>query len=826
MHPTAPLYDGRTHSLKQPCVDALSRIFRLCDSDKDHLLNDDELNDFQRRCFGVPLSEEELNGIKDLVTSTPWTSDSQKSNVGNLSARGAAGARSSSSSASGSYNGEDSAASSSAMHHPHLRSGCLTLSGWLHLHTLFIQRGRLETTWTVLQTYGYGYNLQLSQDYLCPPWFQVPADCSVELSPEGYSFLTDIFEVHDKDRDGSLCQEELRELFATAPNGQHPWEADDFPEKTTTTDENGAVTLQGWLAQWSMTTLLDYKVTLAYLAYLGYPGSMTLGDGMMPTSSTSTGISNGSSSTGETTTFAIKRKKGKDSSDRPSPPATTTALKFAQRNTRRVFWSSVPAPSRSPPSRSHRTGGGGSASGESAKKKRRKGDPSERSVFLAYVMGPAKSGKSTLLSAMLGKEAFDSDPNSYTATTRPRCVVSAIEPSTSTAMVGGQPLFVGSNGGYERYLVLQEWPATRHYEETAAAGAAGVGSAASSAPGNISNGSSSRKVTAASIASSTLSPPDLVIYLYDSSDTNSFSYLTNLRQGAGGSGGGQQALLHSSRLTSSNFSALASLPTLIVATKGDQEIVKQRHEVEPEVYCSKLNLERFSPFLISAAIPHGETTEDGQAEEEWRYGGSSGQQYRRGLSPAPTAGAPQAHSSSTMGPVRAIGDLLAIACAIAQDPHDNGAIPGGSRHRRQGGGFWSWFGLSGLFSSTATSDDADGTEDAKSRAKSASSSDKEISATKTTMTTAPSRRSPSWARTFLFVTSGSLVLAAAASGTYVAWHWLKYRTWPSSPAFTAGLTNSRPGVGSKVGGSSGAAVGLSSSAGGKWWSWAKSKLEL
>ena len=36
-------------------------------------------------------------------------------------------------------------------------------------------------------------------------------------------------------------------------------------------NESGAVTLQGFLAQWSMTTLLDFKITLAYLAYLGYP---------------------------------------------------------------------------------------------------------------------------------------------------------------------------------------------------------------------------------------------------------------------------------------------------------------------------------------------------------------------------------------------------------------------------------------------------------------------------------------------------------------------------------------------------------------------------
>lgn len=40
--------------------------------------------------------------------------------------------------------------------------------GFLFLHTLFIQRGRHETTWTVLRTFGYDDNLQLTKEYLSP----------------------------------------------------------------------------------------------------------------------------------------------------------------------------------------------------------------------------------------------------------------------------------------------------------------------------------------------------------------------------------------------------------------------------------------------------------------------------------------------------------------------------------------------------------------------------------------------------------------------------------------------------------------------------------
>lgn len=92
-----------------------------------------------------------------------------------------------------------------------------------------------------------------------------------------------------QDRDGALKRSELDDLFSTSP--ENPWARQNFPD-TTIADGTGAVTLQGWLAQWrsgrfyiynklsftdglvlchSMTTLLDHKTTLAYLAYLGYP---------------------------------------------------------------------------------------------------------------------------------------------------------------------------------------------------------------------------------------------------------------------------------------------------------------------------------------------------------------------------------------------------------------------------------------------------------------------------------------------------------------------------------------------------------------------------
>ncbi|KAF8442938.1 P-loop containing nucleoside triphosphate hydrolase protein [Boletus edulis BED1] len=222
LHPTAPLYDSREHVLKPACVSALKRIFKLCDTNKDGVLDATELNEFQRKCFDAPLQLQELEGIKDMVREH---------------AEGG------------------------------VREDGLTEAGFLYLHTIFIQRGRLETTWTVLRKFGYGEDLRLTESFLLPK-FDVPHDCSVELSPKGYQFFTDIFETFDKDQDGALKTVELDELFSTSPG--NPWASQKFSD-TTLVDDTGAVTLQGWLAQWSMTTLLDHKTTLAYLAYLGYP---------------------------------------------------------------------------------------------------------------------------------------------------------------------------------------------------------------------------------------------------------------------------------------------------------------------------------------------------------------------------------------------------------------------------------------------------------------------------------------------------------------------------------------------------------------------------
>ncbi|BGP03689.1 Mitochondrial Rho GTPase 1 [Rhodotorula toruloides] len=483
LHPTAPLYDTRQHTLKPAAVAALSRIFRLVDADKDGLLSPDELNDFQRLVFDAPLQSREIEGVKEVVEEMTDGSG--------------------------------------------VEEGGLNEEGWLALHTYFIQKGRLETTWKALRCFGYGEDLMLREEFLYPR-FDIPSDCTAELSPRGYQFFTDIFELFDQDRDGALSPSELDNLFSTSPG--NPWAAGGFPETTLTTPE-GAVTLQGWLAQWSMTTLLEPRVTLSYLAYLGYPHS-SASSSFSPSSYPPT-PSPSASTSARRNPFSSTSTSSRDSSPSYQLLPTTSALQITK-------------PRR--PSR-------------------RKGTPVERNVFLAYVLGAAGSGKTSLLRAFVGKGFGEDEEGLAAAVGGAVRGKAATWPRKTGATAGGVEVFAGGEvlegpggaralrgalssgrgkgksvvncveeGGGERYLVLQEFGSTYESEVLR----------------------SKKKLELA----------DVLVFVYDSSDTNSFSYVSNLRQQY----------------------KLDDIPTIFVATKSDLDLAQQRHEVQPDTYCRKLSL--------------------------------------------------------------------------------------------------------------------------------------------------------------------------------------------------------------------------------------------
>ncbi|XP_004438288.1 PREDICTED: mitochondrial Rho GTPase 2 [Ceratotherium simum simum] len=220
LHPTAPLYDPEAKQLRPPCIQALTRIFRLSDQDLDQALSDEELNAFQKSCFGHPLAPQALEDVKMVVC---------KNVAGGV------------------------------------QDDQLTLDGFLFLNTLFVQRGRHETTWTVLRRFGYGNTLELTDDYLYPP-LHVPPGCSTELNHFGYQFVQRMFEKHDQDRDGALSPAELQSLFSVFPAA--PW-GPQLPRGVRT--KAGRLPLHGYLCQWTLVTYLDVRRCLELLGYLGYP---------------------------------------------------------------------------------------------------------------------------------------------------------------------------------------------------------------------------------------------------------------------------------------------------------------------------------------------------------------------------------------------------------------------------------------------------------------------------------------------------------------------------------------------------------------------------
>lgn len=229
-HPIAPLFDSKEGFLKATATTALKRVFYLCDKDQDGYLSDKELYDLQTQCFGKVLSDGDLNEIKRTVTEI---------SPGSVTESG------------------------------------ISEQGFLLLNQIFAQKGRHETIWLILRKYNYTDGLSLKDSFLHPK-IDAPQHSSVELSPAGYRFFADLFLLFDKDNDGGLSDRELNALFAPTPGLPPSWADVGFPF-CTVCNEAGFVTLQGWLAQWSMTTFYSPKTTLEYLAYLGFEGQNRLG---------------------------------------------------------------------------------------------------------------------------------------------------------------------------------------------------------------------------------------------------------------------------------------------------------------------------------------------------------------------------------------------------------------------------------------------------------------------------------------------------------------------------------------------------------------------
>lgn len=244
VHPITPLLDSKTSELKINAIKALERVFYLSDNDQDGYLNDIEIIKLQKKCFNKKIDINELSYLREQLSAL--------SNFDPLLTT---------------YN-DNNTIDTDTIHQYYVPGKGITKDGFLLLNKLYAQQGRHETTWAILRAFNYTNSLSID-DKILSLKLNIPKTASVELGSKGYRFLVNLFLKFDKDNDGGLNNEELAALFKTTPGIPKFWSLLNFPFSTVV-NTNSCITLQGWLAQWSMTTFLNYRITTEYLIYFGY----------------------------------------------------------------------------------------------------------------------------------------------------------------------------------------------------------------------------------------------------------------------------------------------------------------------------------------------------------------------------------------------------------------------------------------------------------------------------------------------------------------------------------------------------------------------------
>jgi Ras family protein T1 len=67
LYPIYPLFNQVTKELRPKYVSALERIFRLCDTNHDNYLDNEELKDMQEIAFSGTLTNDDICSIKELL---------------------------------------------------------------------------------------------------------------------------------------------------------------------------------------------------------------------------------------------------------------------------------------------------------------------------------------------------------------------------------------------------------------------------------------------------------------------------------------------------------------------------------------------------------------------------------------------------------------------------------------------------------------------------------------------------------------------------------------------------------------------------------------
>jgi mitochondrial Rho GTPase 1 len=235
--PTWPILDVSADDFTPKCRRVLSRIFTVFDRDRDGVLSDDEMNELQFRCFKSRLGDEDLKGVKKIVSK----------NVENG-----------------------------------LRGQGITLAGFLGIVKIFLDNSQVDMPWTMLRELGYNdeLDLEFSEEYkeALRKAAGGPAD-ACELTPDALAFLRRVFEQHTDTGAGAgagmLGAAQVQRIFGVVPEPGAPvWEAAGegrwIKPRCLCLDEGGGLLDEAaWLAMWQLAAALNPEVAVHYLYYLG-----------------------------------------------------------------------------------------------------------------------------------------------------------------------------------------------------------------------------------------------------------------------------------------------------------------------------------------------------------------------------------------------------------------------------------------------------------------------------------------------------------------------------------------------------------------------------
>eukprot|EP00729_Bicosta_minor_P001200 gene1200-992_t len=216
VYPATQLYDRSARALKPACKDAFTRIFVMCDTNKDGFLDDDELRAFQQHAFQMDVSDEELEHVKQLVR----------------------------------YDNRDAVV-----------NGKMTEKGFLSLMMRFFEKAQFQTIWEVLRQYGYSNDLRLTDDLLAPK-LSIPADCATELSISGAAFLDRLFSAYASGTGNSamLSVDQLAKMCSIIPGNS--WLEQQLG--------GGSSSRRTFFLVWRFLVMDQPMLAIKYLAYLGY----------------------------------------------------------------------------------------------------------------------------------------------------------------------------------------------------------------------------------------------------------------------------------------------------------------------------------------------------------------------------------------------------------------------------------------------------------------------------------------------------------------------------------------------------------------------------